>query len=105
MASNRTVFVTRQDFERLTELLETHVSRRDKPALTALQEKLGRAVVVESSKIPDVVTMTKARSRCLRPLAVRCWALRRPVDWLAAPWCEDSESLRGERHRPTGSSR
>jgi regulator of nucleoside diphosphate kinase len=58
MASNRTVFVTRQDFERLTQLLETHLSRRDKPALTALEEELGRAVVVESSKIPpDVVTM------------------------------------------------
>jgi regulator of nucleoside diphosphate kinase len=58
MASNRTVFVTRPDFERLTQLLETHVSRRDKPALTALEEELGRAVVVESSKIPpNVVTM------------------------------------------------
>jgi regulator of nucleoside diphosphate kinase len=58
MATNRTVYVTRQDFDRLTQLLETHVSRRDKPALTALEEELGRAVIVESSKIPaDVVTM------------------------------------------------
>ncbi len=58
MTTNRTVFVTRQDFDRLTQLLESHVSRRDKSALTALEEELGRASVVESTKIPaDVVTM------------------------------------------------
>lgn len=58
MASERAVYVTSKDFERLTRLLEAHVSRRDKGAMTALEEELGRAVVVEPEKIPpDVVTM------------------------------------------------
>ena len=58
VGSSRTIFVAQKDLERLTRLLETHGSRRDSEARTALEEELGRAVVVESSQIPpDVVTM------------------------------------------------
>jgi regulator of nucleoside diphosphate kinase len=58
MSSGRTIFVTHRDLQRLTRLLETHGSRRDADALTALEEELEHAVVVESTQIPpDVVTM------------------------------------------------
>jgi regulator of nucleoside diphosphate kinase len=58
VGSGRTIFVTQKDLERLTRLLETHGSRRDSEARAALEEELGRAVVVESAQIPsDVVTM------------------------------------------------
>jgi regulator of nucleoside diphosphate kinase len=61
MDSNRRVFVTRPDLERLTHLLETHVSRRDNAARAALEEELVRAVVVESSEIPPEVVTMKSR--------------------------------------------
>jgi hypothetical protein len=58
VGSSRTIFVTQKDLDRLTRLLETHGSRRDSEARAALEEELGRAVVVESAQIPpDVVTM------------------------------------------------
>lgn len=58
MTSARTIVVTQQDLDRLTRLLETHGRRRDSEALTALEEELGRASVVDATKIPpDVVTM------------------------------------------------
>jgi regulator of nucleoside diphosphate kinase len=58
MGSGRTIFVTHRDLERLTRLFETHGSRRDAAARTALEEELDHAAVVESTQIPpDVVTM------------------------------------------------
>jgi regulator of nucleoside diphosphate kinase len=58
VSPGRKIFVTHADLERLTRLLETHGSRRDSDALTALEEELGHAVVVESAQIPpEVVTM------------------------------------------------
>lgn len=58
MSSERKIFVTRQDFDRLTRLLEIYGSGRDADAYAALEEELGRAQVVEAAEIPpDVVTM------------------------------------------------
>src|SRR6185295_12316587 len=58
MESNRTIFVTHRDHELLTRLLESADPSRDRAARAALEEELGRAVVVESAEIPpDVVTM------------------------------------------------
>ena len=58
MTSGRTIFVTQQDLERLTRLLESHAARRDADARMALEEELENASVVESAQIPpDVVTM------------------------------------------------
>jgi regulator of nucleoside diphosphate kinase len=58
MESNRTIFVTEPDLDRLTQLLDSDVARRDPASRAALEEELGRAVVVDSAEIPpDVVTM------------------------------------------------
>ena len=58
MGASRTIFVTHRDLERLTRLLESDPSRRDTGAREALEQELGRAVVVESAQVPaDVVTM------------------------------------------------
>ena len=58
MSLDRSIYVTQRDLERLQRLLETHGSRRDAEACTALEDELGHAVVVEPTKItPDVVTM------------------------------------------------
>jgi regulator of nucleoside diphosphate kinase len=56
--AKRTIFITEQDLDRLTRMLETHGSRRDAKAMDALEEELGRAKVVDARDIPaDVVTM------------------------------------------------
>jgi regulator of nucleoside diphosphate kinase len=58
MSLGRSIYVTQRDLERLQRLLETHGSRRDAEACTALEDELGHAVVVDPTKIPpDVVTM------------------------------------------------
>ncbi len=58
MESKRTIFVTHRDHELLTRLLGSGNPSRDRAARAALEEELGRAVVVESAEIPpDVVTM------------------------------------------------
>ena len=58
MSSERKIFVTRQDFDRLTRLLEIYGSGREADAYAVLEEELGRAQVVEAAEIPpDVVTM------------------------------------------------
>jgi regulator of nucleoside diphosphate kinase len=52
------IFITTQDFERLERLIATYAARRDLDAITALEEELGRAEVVDPTRIPpDVVTM------------------------------------------------
>ena len=54
MNSARDIYVTRQDFDRLSRLLEIHGHER----YGALEEELGRARIVDSAAIPaDVVTM------------------------------------------------
>lgn len=63
MSPGRTIFVTHVDLERLTRLFETHGSRRDSDALTALEEELGHAVVVESTQIPPQVVTMNSRVR------------------------------------------
>ncbi|MCC6849274.1 MAG: nucleoside diphosphate kinase regulator [Deltaproteobacteria bacterium] len=56
MSKPRDIYVTRQDFDRLSHLLEFHGSGRDRYA--GLEEELGRAKVVDAAAIPpDVVTM------------------------------------------------
>ena len=58
MSSERKIFVTRQDFDRLTRLLEIYGAGREAEAYAALEEELGRAQIVEAAAIPpDVVTM------------------------------------------------
>jgi regulator of nucleoside diphosphate kinase len=58
MSSERKIFVTRQDVERLTRLLEIYGAGREADAYAALEEELGRAQIVEAAAIPpDVVTM------------------------------------------------
>jgi regulator of nucleoside diphosphate kinase len=52
------ILITAENFERLERLIATYVAKRDRNALTALEEELGRAKVVNSTCIPpDVVTM------------------------------------------------
>ena len=52
------ILITTQDFERLERLIATYAARRDLDAITALEEELGRAEVVDPTHIPpDVVTM------------------------------------------------
>jgi regulator of nucleoside diphosphate kinase len=52
------ILITTQDFERLERLIATYAARRDLHALTALEEELGRAEVMDPTRIPpDVVTM------------------------------------------------
>ncbi len=56
--SQRTIVVTKQDYERLTRLLEIYGSGREADAFAVLEEELSRAQVVESTAAPpDVVTM------------------------------------------------
>jgi len=58
MSDDRTIFVTEQDLERFTRVLDARKSGRETDACAALEEELGRAHVVESEAIPpDVVTM------------------------------------------------
>ena len=57
---DRTIFVTKEDMQRLTDLVESaeRISNRDLPHLRMLTEELQQAEVVGSSQIPaDVVTM------------------------------------------------
>jgi regulator of nucleoside diphosphate kinase len=52
------ILITTQNFERLERLIGTYAARRDRDAVTALEEELGRAEVVDPTRIPpDVVTM------------------------------------------------
>jgi regulator of nucleoside diphosphate kinase len=52
------ILITTQDFECLERLIATYAAQRDRDALPALEEELGRAEVVNSTCIPpDVVTM------------------------------------------------
>lgn len=52
------ILITTQNFERLERLIATYTAQRDRDALPALEEELGRAEVVNSTCIPpDVVTM------------------------------------------------
>ncbi len=54
------VFITEGDFLRLTSLIESvkRFFRRDQERLSALEEELNRAEVVQSDRLPaDVVTM------------------------------------------------
>jgi regulator of nucleoside diphosphate kinase len=52
------ILITTQNFKRLERLIATYTAKRDRDALTALEEELGRAEVVNSTCIPpDVVTM------------------------------------------------
>lgn len=58
MESDRKIYVTHRDLDRLTALLDSTVGRRDPAARAALEDELGRAIAVESDEIPpDVVTM------------------------------------------------
>lgn len=60
---DRTIYITRQDMERLRFLIESHKSRkarddRDRPYLWTLGAELDRAVVIGADEVPpDVVTM------------------------------------------------
>jgi regulator of nucleoside diphosphate kinase len=57
MATTRKIYLTKQDMERLQSLVELS-SGRDRPFADALEEELGRAIVMPQKKIPpDVVTM------------------------------------------------
>ena len=52
------ILITTQDFARLEQLISTYAAQRDRDALTALEEELGRAEVMDPTRIPpDVVTM------------------------------------------------
>jgi regulator of nucleoside diphosphate kinase len=52
------ILITTQNFERLERLIATYAAQRDRDALPALEEELGRAEIVHSTCIPpDVVTM------------------------------------------------
>jgi regulator of nucleoside diphosphate kinase len=52
------ILITAENFERLERLIATYATKRDRDALTSLEEELGRAEVVNSTCIPpDVVTM------------------------------------------------
>jgi regulator of nucleoside diphosphate kinase len=52
------ILITTQNFERLERLIETYAARRDLHAIPALAEELGRAEIVDPTRIPpDVVTM------------------------------------------------
>ncbi|KAA0217059.1 MAG: nucleoside diphosphate kinase regulator [Leptolyngbya sp. PLA3] len=61
--NNRTIHVTRQDMERLRDLIaSSHIGRggddRDRPYLATLAAELDRAVIVAPDEVtPDVVTM------------------------------------------------
>lgn len=61
--NNRTIHVTRQDMERLRDLIAfSHIGRggddRDRPYLATLAAELDRAVIVAPDEVtPDVVTM------------------------------------------------
>jgi regulator of nucleoside diphosphate kinase len=52
------ILITTVNFARLEQLIATYAAQRDRDALTALEEELGRAEVMDPTRIPpDVVTM------------------------------------------------
>lgn len=59
--NDRTIYVTRQDMDRLRDLITSYRANgddRDRPYLATLAAELDRAVVVDPDRVPpDVVTM------------------------------------------------
>jgi len=58
MGSERKIYITTRDMERIQSLLDTTVSSRNREALENLESELGSAIVVPPEEIPpSVVTM------------------------------------------------
>ena len=81
---DRTIFVTKEDMQRLHDLVASaeKISSRDVQYLQVLKEELGRAEIVASSEIPaDVVTMnSRVRLRDLDSGRESIYALVFPRD-------------------------